>query len=90
MAANSIQEAALVSNHKCQLPLRLPYSWPLGLDVLIKVVKADRNGTLLHLFVNEVERLAYTIEKVLLGDRSIDTFEPQNLEAILSTQFRGK
>ena len=30
------------------------------------------------------------IEKVLLGDRSIDIFEPQNLEAILSTQFRGK
>lgn len=37
-----------------------------------------------------IERTGDTFEQVILGARGIDTRDPKNIEAILSTQFNGK
>ena len=37
----------------------------------------------------EVEQVGNTFEQVFLGSRTIDTQDPENIEAMLSTQFNG-
>ncbi|MCJ1392480.1 hypothetical protein MMC18_005347 [Xylographa bjoerkii] len=87
---NPPQEDALISSSKCKLPPRLRYRWPFGLDLFVEVFKADRAGNILGVFVSIVERTGNTFEQVLLGGRGVNTNDPENIEAVLSTQFSGK
>lgn len=81
------QEAAFVSQKRCQDPPTLKSSWPLGLDLLFEKFAADRTGTILDYFVSVVERTGNTFEQIILGARGINTVDPKNIEAVLSTQF---
>ena len=80
----------LVAQNKCRPPARLKYQWPLGIDLLIEAFKADRVDRILDFFVSLVERTGTTFEQVILGARGIDTIDPENIEAVLHTQFNGK
>ncbi|MCJ1400858.1 hypothetical protein MMC11_004067 [Xylographa trunciseda] len=80
-------EDALVSSSKCKLPPRLRYRWPLALDLFVEVFRADQAGNVLSLFVSIIERTGNTFEQLLLGIRGIGTRDPENIEAVLSTQF---
>ncbi|MCJ1248128.1 hypothetical protein MMC30_005343 [Trapelia coarctata] len=80
-------EAELVSRHNCKDPIRLYYKWPLALDLLVEAFTADQAGAILGFFLSIIERTGTTFEQVLLGTRGIDTIDPKNLEAVLSTQF---
>ncbi|KAK3293623.1 cytochrome P450 [Chaetomium fimeti] len=73
--------------HGCQ-PLR-PWSakWPLGLDLLVKVFRYAREMQILRFFLDVVEESGTTFEQNLLGARSVDTIDPKNIEAVLSTNF---
>ena len=80
-------EVELVSKHNCKDPIRLYYKWPLALDLLVEAFKADQAGAILGFFLSIIERTGTTFEQVLLGSRGVDTIDPKNIEAVLSTQF---
>ncbi|KAG9251386.1 n-alkane-inducible cytochrome P450 [Emericellopsis atlantica] len=69
-------------------PLR-PWSakWPMGLDLLVKVFQYAREERVLRFFVDVVGDSGNTFEQRLLGVTGIDTIDPENIEAILSTDF---
>ncbi|KAJ5995766.1 n-alkane-inducible cytochrome P450 [Penicillium waksmanii] len=71
----------------CQ-PLK-PWSakWPLGLDLLIRAFRYDARKQILRLFVQVCNESGTTFEQHLLFARGVNTIEPRNLEAVLSSQF---
>lgn len=80
-------EQRFALKHGCQ-PVR-PWNakWPLGLDLLVKAFKHAREMRVLQLFLDVVEESGTTFEQNLLGARGVDTIDPKNIEAILSTNF---
>lgn len=62
---------------------------PLGLDMLAKALKYARAMQILRFFVDVVDENGTTFEQELLGARGIDTVDPANIEAVLSTNFDG-
>ena len=79
--------------HGCMLiKKRLPYKWPLALDVFKKQYDALMAGNLLadqSKYFDQTQ-MGHTFEVKLLGTIGYFTTDPQNLEAILSTNFEGK
>ncbi|OJJ42352.1 hypothetical protein ASPZODRAFT_2122377 [Penicilliopsis zonata CBS 506.65] len=71
----------------CQPPRRWNSKWPLGLDLLLKAFRQERKQRILQFFLDVVAESGHTFEQKLLFARGIDTIEPRNIEAILSTQF---
>ncbi|KAL8734372.1 MAG: hypothetical protein Q9166_001570 [cf. Caloplaca sp. 2 TL-2023] len=65
----------------------LKYRWPLALDVVSRGFKAGRQKKLLALFTEYFEQLGPTAELTILGGTGYATKDPDNIEAILSTQF---
>lgn len=62
---------------------------PLGLDPPIKAFLYANAQQLMQFFHSAIEESGYTFEQALLGARGIDTVDPENIEAVLSTQFIG-
>ena len=77
--------------HGCKPPaLVLAYKWPLALDIVKKGFIAGRQKKLLALFTEYFEQLGgSTVELTILGGTGFATKEPENIEALLSTQFDG-
>ncbi|RAK90360.1 n-alkane-inducible cytochrome P450 [Aspergillus costaricaensis CBS 115574] len=70
------------------LPLRQWNSaWPLGLDLLVQAFRHDRRQQILQFFLDIVAESGTTFEQNLLFSRGVDTSDPQNIQALLSTQF---
>lgn len=84
------QETTLSSRHKCQPPPVLQGRWPLSLDLLVKCIKADNANQILGFFLSVLKDTGYTHAQLLFGLRSINTVDPQNIEVLLSTQFKGE
>lgn len=63
---------------------------PLGLDMLLKAFHYERKQQILQFFLDVVAESGNTFEQNLLFARGIDTIEPRNIEAVLSTQFAGQ
>jgi cytochrome P450 len=61
----------------------------LAIDIIVEAFNADKQGHILDFFLKCVSRTGNTFEQRILGSRGIDTQDPQNIEAILSTQFTG-
>lgn len=82
-------EQRFAAKHGCQ-PLH-PWSakWPFGLDLLAKAFKYARRMQILQFFIEVLEESGTTFEQNLLGSRAIGTVDPENIEAILSTNFDG-
>ena len=57
--------------------------------MLLQVLQYAKKGQILDFFVKVVETSGTTFEQNLLGNRSVCTVEPENIEAILSTNFNG-
>ena len=62
----------------------------MGLDLLVKVFRCAQEERVLRLFIQVVGDSGTTFEQSLLGVKGIDTIDPENLEAILSTDFASK
>jgi hypothetical protein len=74
----------------CLQTKQLPNAWPLGLDHLRNAYKMSGEGTIMKFFVDIVNGVgAHTFEQRLLGARVVNTIDPMNIEAVLSTQFHG-
>lgn len=71
---------------------RLPYKWPLALDAFKRQYDALMAGNLLAFQSEYFEetQVGQTFQVKLLGRVGYFTTDPQNLEAILSTNFEGK
>ncbi|KAG9228053.1 cytochrome P450 [Amylocarpus encephaloides] len=78
--------------HGCKpLKKRLPYRWPLALDVFKRQYDALMAGKLLASqaeFFDETQ-VGQTFEVKLLGRVGYFTTDPKNIEAIVSTHFEG-
>jgi hypothetical protein len=60
------------------------------LDLVIDTFRNIAEKQALQWFVGIFERTSMTFEQNILGARGINTAEPGNIEAILSTKFSGK
>lgn len=82
-------ERQLAADHGCK-PLK-PWksSWPLGLDLLVKAFRYNRQDRIMQFFLSVVEESGSTFEQNLFGVRGIDTIDPENIETVLSKKFDG-
>ena len=88
---NLVQKKELLAQGATLTPRkRLSYRWPLALDLLLEASRADQSGGILNFFLAIVDRTGDTFEQILLGFRGIDTQDPENIEAVLSTQFNSE
>ena len=67
-----------------------PYKWPFTLDVLYRQYQVNKTQRLLAFQTTYFEKLGPTIEFRLFGDVGFFAFDPENIEAILSTHFEGR
>ena len=68
---------------------KFPYQWPWALDLLYRQYNAHKTQRLLAAQTPYFDELGLSIEMRLFGDVGYLTFDPSNLEAILSTHFEG-
>ncbi|KAK8165332.1 cytochrome P450 [Phyllosticta citrichinensis] len=82
------EEAAFGLAHGCAPPKVLGFAWPLGLDLIFEAFRAAASGRILALFDRLVSRTGTTFEQRLLGVSGIDSIDPENIEAVLNSQFK--
>lgn len=73
----------------CKRPTSWTAKWPLGLDLLLRVFQAAKKDRILSFFYEIVQESGSTFVQHLLGVSGIDTIDPENIESILSTNFKG-
>lgn len=83
-------EKATSTRHGCRSPPTLHVHWPFGLDRLKQMVQADAELRLMQLFLFHFQQTGSTLEQKFLGTKVFGTMEPANLEAVLSTQAKGR
>ncbi|KAI1106644.1 cytochrome P450 52A11 [Jackrogersella minutella] len=67
---------------------RVKSNMPFGLDIIQKQVKASKNYKSVEYFLECLENAPdYTAEARILGRRVVLTADPENIKAILATQF---
>ncbi|KAK4494803.1 hypothetical protein PRZ48_014159 [Zasmidium cellare] len=72
----------------CQAVPTEPTRWPFGIDILLKVIEADKEQRLPDYIVDRFNKIGrYTWKANILGASNIVTAEPRNIQAILATQF---
>lgn len=57
--------------------------------MLAKAAQYARSMQILQFFMVVVEENGHTFEQRLLGAKGIDTVDPRNVEAVLSSNFAG-
>lgn len=81
-------ETLLGEQHDCKpIKARYPCKWPLGLDVLYAQYKANADKRLLAFQQPFLDRLGPNLAVDVLGTVGYTTFDPKNIEAILSSRF---
>ncbi|KAI4144861.1 MAG: hypothetical protein LQ341_002538 [Variospora aurantia] len=82
------EEKLFGEQHGC-LPMKskLPSKWPLGLGVLYQQWKANADKRLLAFQQPFLDELGPSLEIEILGSIGYTTFDPENIEAALSTRF---
>ncbi|EED13116.1 cytochrome P450 alkane hydroxylase, putative [Talaromyces stipitatus ATCC 10500] len=60
---------------------------PWGIDILHKAYQHESKKQILQFFLDVIAKSGNTFQQYLFFSRSINTVEPENIEAILSTQF---
>lgn len=76
----------------CELPPELTKKWPLGLDRIKELWTSNAEGRLLAFLCSiaeEYEPGNSITQYFLLGPRAFHVLLPENVEAILSTNFKG-
>lgn len=82
-------ERQFAAEKGCLPPKTWNSTWPLGLDMLAKAAKYARTMQILQFFLDVVDDNGTTFVQELLGAAGIDTVDPENIEAVLSTNFEG-
>ncbi|KAI4289160.1 MAG: hypothetical protein L6R35_001568 [Caloplaca aegaea] len=86
---NGIRYDALftIEENDYQVHSKLPSKWPLGLGVLYQQWKANADKRLLAFQQPFLDELGPSLEIEILGSIGYTTFDPENIEAALSTRF---
>ena len=82
-------DKALAKHYGCLPPPRLQNQRPFGVDRLEQIFRADTESRLMELFLFHFRQTGNTLEQVFLGTQAFGTVDPANLEAIMSTNFKG-
>ena len=65
-----------------------PYKWPFGIDMVWRLIRADKAQVVPDEIVAiSLELGVPTWEQNFFGDSSIATTDPRNIQALLATQF---
>lgn len=89
---NSQQDIAFGHQHGCELPPELTKNWPLGLDRIKELWTANTEGHLLAFLCSVAEKYEpgnSITQYFLFGPRAFHILQPESVEAILSTNFKG-
>jgi cytochrome P450 len=78
---------ALIAQHACRAPTSPPYSDPFGLRELRESTKAYQSKTLIERGCAKHELYGTTYTSRFLTQKVIHTIEPENIKAVLSTNF---
>lgn len=89
LLTTSQAESRFAVEKRCLPPKTWNSKWPLGLDMLLKALKYARTMQILQFFLEVVDDNGTTFVQELLGATGIDTVDPENIEAVLSTNFDG-
>lgn len=73
----------------CLPPPQIQNQRPWGVDRLEQIFRGDRESRLNELFLFHFRQTGNTVKQVFIGTTAFDTIEPANLEATLSTKFKG-
>ena len=68
---------------------KFPIKWPLGLDVLHKQWYANADKRLLAFQQPFLDELGPNLEIKIMGSVGYTTYDPPNVEAVLSSRFDG-
>ena len=68
---------------------RFLIKWPLGLDVLYKQWLANADKRLLAYQQPFLDQLGPNLEIKIMGSIGYTTYDPSNVEAVLSSRFDG-
>ena len=78
--------------HGCQPPPELTKRWPLGIDRIKQIWDTNSDGRLLAFLcavAEEYEPFITISQYLLIGPRAYHVLHPENVEAVLSTNFKG-
>ena len=80
----------LARKHGC-LPIKatFPCKWPLGFDVLYAQYKAIKRQQIPAFQQPFLDDLGPNLEIKILGTPGYTTFDPENVETVLSSRFQG-
>ncbi|CAO1605215.1 hypothetical protein XANCAGTX0491_008738 [Xanthoria calcicola] len=82
------EESLFGEQHGCYpMKSRFPVKWPLGLDVLHKQWLANADQRLLAYQQPFLDQLGPNLEIKIMGSIGYTTYDPPNVEAILSSKF---
>ncbi|KAH7372183.1 putative cytochrome P450 [Cadophora sp. MPI-SDFR-AT-0126] len=76
--------------HGCKSIPSYPHKDPIfGLDIFLENSRLVKDGGFMETVLDRYNRMnAYTYTQLFLGDRVINTAEPENIKAVLATQFK--
>lgn len=85
-----LRRRAFKRSRGCQPPKYYPHKDPiLGLDLFFTNIKLVKSGDFLTSVRQRFARMeAWTYTQLLVGNTIINTTEPENIKAILATQFK--
>ncbi|KAL8766549.1 MAG: hypothetical protein Q9209_006692 [Squamulea sp. 1 TL-2023] len=85
---NGFTETVFGEQHGCQpMKSKFPIQWPLGLDVLHKQWHANAAKRLLAYQQPFLDELGPNLEIKIMGSVGYTTYDPPNVEAVLSSRF---
>ncbi|KAH7350949.1 n-alkane-inducible cytochrome P450 [Rhexocercosporidium sp. MPI-PUGE-AT-0058] len=79
------KEDSLGKQNRCELPHMLESNWPLGIDLISKIIAAGQDKRVCKFFCKMVDGAGDTFSWFAIGLRCWATTNPENVEAILST-----
>ena len=86
------RHSRIIKNNGCKPFAKYPHTDPIfGLDLFKENVKLSKEGGLwieLEKRYNRINGGVHTFSQLLLGEEVINTAEPENIKAILATQFK--
>ena len=81
---------AFASQHGCQpMAVAYPVKWPLGFDVLKAQYINNASKCLFAFQQPHIDKLGPNFSMTLLGSTGYTTLDPDNIEAMLSSNFEG-
>ncbi|KAL4902735.1 hypothetical protein BDW74DRAFT_157474 [Aspergillus multicolor] len=70
----------------CQSPAVVPSGF-FGIPPFLDLAKAIRQGQLVEFITEKYDKNGFTFKQSVLGRTGVSTIEPENLKAVLATQF---